>query len=103
VRIWVTKYEAGSFESGVVAPYLVQLERLVGKLVMLENEFLKGLHATQPDLETRLCPSLAALWSLGRRRMPADGPPAGQPIEQARLVGRIKEIRAEWRVTAIDG
>ena len=49
VRIWVAKYEAGSFDSDVVAADLVQtqeariaaLERLVGKLV-LENEFLKG-------------------------------------------------------------
>jgi len=43
------KYEAGSFDSDVVAAEMVQtqeariaaLERLVGKLV-LENEFLKG-------------------------------------------------------------
>ena len=49
VRIWVAKYEAGSFDSDVVAADIVQtqearigaLERLVGKLV-LENEFLKG-------------------------------------------------------------
>ena len=49
VRIWVAKYEAGSFDSDVVAAEMVQtqeartaaLERLVGKLV-LENEFLKG-------------------------------------------------------------
>jgi len=46
---WVAKYEAGSFDSDVVAAEMVQaqeariaaLERLVGKLV-LENEFLKG-------------------------------------------------------------
>ena len=49
VRIWVAKYEAGSFDSDVVAADMVQtqeariaaLERLVGKLA-LENEFLKG-------------------------------------------------------------
>jgi len=49
VRIWVAKYEAGSFDSDVVAADIVQaqearigaLERLVGKLA-LENEFLKG-------------------------------------------------------------
>jgi transposase-like protein len=49
VRIWVAKYEAGSFDSDVVAAEMVQtqgariaaLERLVGKLV-LENELLKG-------------------------------------------------------------
>ena len=49
VRIWGAKYEAGSFDSDVVAADMVQtqeariaaLERLVGKLV-LENEFLKG-------------------------------------------------------------
>ena len=49
VRIWVAKYEAGSFDNEVIASELVQtqeariaaLERLVGKLV-LENEFLKG-------------------------------------------------------------
>ena len=49
VRIWVAKYEAGSFDNDVIAAELVQtqeariaaLERLVGKLV-LENEFLKG-------------------------------------------------------------
>ena len=49
VSIWVAKYEAGSFDSDVVAAEMVQtqeariaaLERLVGKLV-LENEFLKG-------------------------------------------------------------
>ena len=49
MRIWVAKYEAGSFDSDVVAAEMVQtqeahiaaLERLVGKLV-LENEFLKG-------------------------------------------------------------
>ena len=57
VRIWVAKYEAGSFDSDVVAADMVQtqeariaaLERLVGKLV-LENEFLKGAsrHVRQP-------------------------------------------------------
>ena len=49
MRIWVAKYEAGSFDSDVVAADIVQaqearigaLERLVGKLA-LENEFLKG-------------------------------------------------------------
>jgi transposase len=49
VRIWVAKYEAGSFDNDVVAADIVQtqeariaaLERLLGKLV-LENEFLKG-------------------------------------------------------------
>ena len=80
VRIWVAKYEAGSFDSDVVAAEMVQtqeariaaLERLVGKLV-LENEFLKGPRATYPDREARRCPSSPARWSLGRRRMPADG------------------------------
>ena len=46
---WCAKYEAGSFDSDVVAADIVQaqearigaLERLVGKLA-LENEFLKG-------------------------------------------------------------
>jgi transposase len=49
VRIWVAKYETGSFDSDVVAADIVQMqeariaapERLVGKLA-LENEFLKG-------------------------------------------------------------
>jgi len=49
VRIWVAKYEAGSFDSDVVAADMVQtqeariaaLERLVGKQA-LELEFLKG-------------------------------------------------------------
>ena len=49
VRTWVAKYDAGSFDSDVVAADIVQaqeariaaLERLVGKLA-LENEFLKG-------------------------------------------------------------
>jgi transposase len=49
IRIWVAKYEAGSFDGDVVAADIVQaqeariaaLERLVGKLA-LENEFLKG-------------------------------------------------------------
>ena len=58
VRIWVAKYEAGSFESDVVAADIVQaqearigaLERLVGKLA-LENEFLKGASREAP-LET---------------------------------------------------
>ena len=61
VRIWVAKYEAGSFDSDVVAAEMVQtqeariaaLERLVGKLV-LENEFLKGASrdAARPRSET---------------------------------------------------
>ena len=61
VRIWVAKYEAGSFDSDVVAADIVQtqeariaaLERLVGKLV-LENEFLKGASrdAARPRGET---------------------------------------------------
>jgi transposase len=60
VRIWVAKYEAGSFDSDVVAADIVQaqearigaLERLVGKLA-LENEFLKGAsrHVRQPTSE----------------------------------------------------
>lgn len=48
VRIWVAKYEAGSFDSDVVAADMQAqearigaLERLVGKLA-LENEFSKG-------------------------------------------------------------
>ena len=80
VRIWVAKYEAGSFDSDVVAADIVQtqearigaLERLVGKLV-LENEFLKGASRDAPGREARLRPSSPAPWSLGRRRMPADG------------------------------
>jgi hypothetical protein len=61
VRIWVAKYEAGSFDSDVVAAEMVQtqeariaaLERLVGKLV-LENEFPKGAsrEAARPRSET---------------------------------------------------
>lgn len=61
VRIWVAKYEAGSFDNDVIAAELVQtqeariaaLERLVGKLV-LENEFLKGASrdALRPRSET---------------------------------------------------
>lgn len=61
VRIWVAKYEAGSFDSDVVAADIVQtqeariaaLERLVGKLA-LENEFLKGASrdAVRPRSET---------------------------------------------------
>ena len=61
VRIWVAKYEAGSFDNDVIAAELVQtqgariaaLERLVGKLV-LENEFLKGASrdAPRPRSET---------------------------------------------------
>jgi transposase len=59
VRIWVAKYEAGSFDSDVVAADLVQtqeariaaLERLVGKLV-LENEFLKGASRETPRLRS---------------------------------------------------
>ena len=61
VRIWVAKYEAGSFDNDVVAADIVQtqeariaaLERLLGKLV-LENEFLKGAsrHNRPPRSET---------------------------------------------------
>ena len=55
MRIWVAKYEAGSFDSDVVAADIVQaqeariaaLERLVGKLA-LENEFLKGASRDAP-------------------------------------------------------
>ena len=80
VRIWVAKYEAGSFDNDVIAAELVQtqeariaaLERLVGKL-LLENEFLRGLRATHRGREARPRPSSPARWSLGRRRMPADG------------------------------
>ena len=71
VRIWVAKYEAGSFDSDVVAADIVQvqeariaaLERLVGKLV-LENEFQKGVRATLARRQARLCPSSAAPRSL---------------------------------------
>ncbi len=59
VRIWVAKYEAGSFDSDVVAADIVQaqearisaLERLVGKLA-LENEFLKGASRDAPRLKS---------------------------------------------------
>ena len=61
VRIWVAKYEAGFFDSDVVAADIVQaqeariaaLERLVGKLA-LENEFLKGAsqHVRPPPSAT---------------------------------------------------
>ena len=55
VRIWVAKYEAGSFDYDVIAADLVQtqeariaaLERIVGKLV-LEKEFLKGASRDAP-------------------------------------------------------
>jgi transposase len=71
VRIWVAKYEAGSFDSDVVAPDIVQaqeariaaLERLVGKLV-LENEFLKGDSRDARPPTSGLCPSSAAPRSL---------------------------------------
>jgi transposase-like protein len=61
VRIWVDKYEAGSFDADAIAADIVQaqeariaaLERLVGKLA-LENEFLKGASrdAARPRSET---------------------------------------------------
>lgn len=49
IRLWVEKYEAGSFDDDEAAANILQqyeariaaLERLVGKL-SLENEFLKG-------------------------------------------------------------
>ena len=55
IRIWVAKYESGSFDSETAAADMVQaqdariaaLERLVGKLA-LENEFLKGALRAAP-------------------------------------------------------
>ena len=122
VRIWVAKYEAGSFDNDVVAADIVQaqeariaaLERLVGKLA-LENEFLKGASRDAPPAEKRdhvrhrrpRGLSVAEGCRLmGLARSTYYDEPAGQPIEEARLVERIKEICAEWpgygyrRVTA---
>ena len=122
VRIWVAKYEAGSFDSDVVAADIVQtqeariaaLERLVGKLV-LENEFLKGASRDARPAEKRNYVrhrrprglSVAEGCRLmGLARSTYYDEPGGQPIEEARLVERIKEICAEWpsygyrRVTA---
>jgi hypothetical protein len=90
VRIWVAKYEAGAFDNDTIAADIVQaqearkaaLERLVGKLA-LENEFLKGPRATRPVREARVGPSLSAPWSLGRRRMPADGSRAIDILQSA--------------------
>jgi Integrase core domain len=96
IRIRVAKYEVGGFDDDAIAADIVQaqeartaaLERLVGKLA-LENELLKGL-----GRKAILRPSLPAPWSLGRRRMPADGAraidilhnkPNDRPIEEARL------------------
>ena len=122
VRIWVAKYEAGSFDSDVVAADIVQtqearigaLERLVGKLV-LENEFLKGASrdarpAEKRDYVRHRRPRGLSVAEgcrlMGLARSTYYDEPAGQPIEEARLVERIKEICAEWpcygyrRVTA---
>ena len=63
VRMWVGKYEAGSFDNDVIAAELVQtqeariaaLERLVGKLV-LENEFLKGASRDAPRTRSETMP-----------------------------------------------
>jgi transposase len=106
VRIWTAKAEAGEFDDDLAVASMLQeykprigaLERLVGKPA-LENEFLKGLRGTFASRQAGLRPSLPAPWSLGRRRMPADGSraidllraPQGQPIEEPRLVERIKQ------------
>ena len=122
VRIWVAKYEAGSFDSDVVAADMVQtqeariaaLERLVGKLV-LENEFLKGASRDVPRPEKRNdvrhhrprgLSVAEGCRLMGLSRSTYYDEPGGQPIEEARLVERIKEICTEWpsygyrRVTA---
>jgi hypothetical protein len=108
----VAKYEAGSFDSDVVAADIVQtqearigaLERLVGKLV-LEIRVSKGGLARRTPAEKRDYVShrrprdlsVAEGCSLiGLARSNYYDEPQGQPIEEARLVERIKEICAEW-------
>ena len=81
VRIWVAKYEAGSFDSDVVAADIVQTagsaHRRAGapgrQARARERVFKGGLARRTPGREARLRPSSPAPWSLGRRRMPADG------------------------------
>ena len=93
---------------------IAALERLVGKLA-LENEFLKGASrdarpAEKRDYVRHRRPRGLSVAEgcrlMGLARSTYYDEPAGQPIEEARLVERIKEICAEWpsygyrRVTA---
>ena len=82
------------------------LERLVGKLA-LENEFLKGasrhnrppISATTSVVAGPVVSSVAEgcrLMELARSTYYDE--PQGQPVEEARLVERIKHICAEWPV-----
>src|SRR5215813_6761337 len=96
IRVWLAKHEAGVLDSDTAAADMLAdyeariaaLERLVGKLA-LENEFLKEVsrHARQ-------------------RRSASTSVVAGQLVEEARLVERMREVCAEWpaygyrRVTA---
>ena len=117
VRIWVAKYEAGSFDSDVVAADMVQtqeariaaLERLVGKLV-LENEFLKGasrdaVAAEKRDHVRHRRPGGLSVAEgcrlMGLARSTYYDEPAGQPIAEARLVERIRRSAPSGPATAI--
>ena len=123
IKIWVAKYEAGALDNDmaaadILAEYearIAALERLVGRLT-LENDFLKGASRQANSIAekrryVRDCRSGGLSFSQGCRLMGLArstfyDEPQAQPVGEARLIQRIREIAAEWpaygyrRVTA---
>jgi transposase len=95
IRIWVDKYEAGSFDDDAEAADMLQayeakvaaLERLVGRQA-LEVEFLKGPCVPDRGREAAPRPSLRAPQSQRHERIPADGPAALHLLRRARCASR---------------
>ena len=122
VRIWVAKYEAGSFDSDVVAADIVQdpggahrRAGAAGRQAGARERVFKGglarrIAAEKRDYVRHRRPRGLSVAEgcrlMGLARSTYYDEPQGQPIEEARLVERIKEICAEWpsygyrRVTA---
>jgi transposase len=91
IRIWVDKYEAGTFDDDAQAADLIQaheariaaLERLVGKQALELELSQRGLGASDHGREARPCPSSPAPRRLRRGRMPPDGDRVLHPLRRA--------------------
>lgn len=107
MRIWAAKTEASEFDDDLAAANSLQEdEARIGALSdwsaswCSRTSFLRGFAARSPATSVVAGPVVSSAAQgcplMGLARSTYYDEPAGQPIEEARLVECIKEICVEW-------